>query len=177
MKYLLNNELNGIEIYFDGKPEAKIIEKLKEYKFRWNHFKKCWYAKQKQENIQFAEKLINGNLEIKENKEIQNHYGVKIGDIFTYSWGWEQTNVDCFQVIGLKGKSTAILREIGKEICPNLSKGYSSMAGMFVAVKDSFISEKTIEKRIQVCKYSKNPYMSLNYDRAYKWDGKEFMGW
>jgi hypothetical protein len=39
----------------------------------------------------------------------------KIGDIFRSSWGYDQTNVNYYQVVALRGKSQVVLREIGKE--------------------------------------------------------------
>ena len=42
----------------------------------------------------------------------QNAEGVHVGDLFAVSWGWEQTNVDFFQAVALKGAHTVILREI-----------------------------------------------------------------
>ena len=45
----------------------------------------------------------------------QNAHGVRVGDLFYESWGYDQTNVDFYEVVELKGKATAILREIGKE--------------------------------------------------------------
>jgi hypothetical protein len=44
---------------------------------------------------------------------VVNAHGVKTGDIFYVSWGWEQTNVDYFQVVKATAK-TATVREIGK---------------------------------------------------------------
>ena len=43
--------------------------------------------------------------------------GIKAGDIFYSSWGYDQTNVDYYQVIGVtpSGKSVRI-RRIGQEI-------------------------------------------------------------
>lgn len=41
-----------------------------------------------------------------------NKYGVKIGDIFSASWGWEQTNVDFFQVVALVGETSVRVREV-----------------------------------------------------------------
>ena len=38
--------------------------------------------------------------------------GVKVGDVFVDSWGWEQTNIDFYQVVGLRGKSSVELRPI-----------------------------------------------------------------
>ena len=53
----MNNEKNGIEIRFDGKPESSVIAALKENGFRWSGKKKMWYAKQNAERIAFAESL------------------------------------------------------------------------------------------------------------------------
>ena len=40
-----NESVEGIEVYFDTKPENDIIKELKENKFRWHNVKKCWYIK------------------------------------------------------------------------------------------------------------------------------------
>ena len=53
----LNQELNGIEIKFDSKPDEATIEAIKKNGFRWNRAKKIWYAKQTAEHITFAESL------------------------------------------------------------------------------------------------------------------------
>jgi hypothetical protein len=58
-KLVYNQELNGIEIYFDGKPDQAILDNLKNTGFRWSNFKKCWYAKQSEKTIKEAEKYIN----------------------------------------------------------------------------------------------------------------------
>lgn len=41
-----------------------------------------------------------------------NADGVHIGDLYYDIWGYEQTNVDFYQVISLKGKHTALIRRI-----------------------------------------------------------------
>lgn len=53
----INNELNGIEILFENKPEAGTIAALKENGFRWSPKNKLWYAKHTAERISFAESL------------------------------------------------------------------------------------------------------------------------
>lgn len=58
--YMINAELNGVEIYFEDKPDAEIREALKANRFRWNGRKKCWYAKQSEERIALAEKIASG---------------------------------------------------------------------------------------------------------------------
>jgi hypothetical protein len=175
-RYVLNNELNGIELYFDKKPEQKIIDALKSNKWRWSNYKKCWYTKQNEIAVEFAEKLINNKSESIQQaparEEKQTIQGVKIGDIFTYSWGYEQTNVDCYQVVGIKGKSTVLLREIGSQFA---SSAGNSMAGNFTAVKDAFVNEEIIEKRVRVWKnYNNQVYIKFRHGHGHKWDGREF---
>lgn len=50
----LNSEKNGVEIRFDGKPEAAVIESLKANGFRWSGKQKMWYAKQTDEVMAFV---------------------------------------------------------------------------------------------------------------------------
>ena len=68
---------------------------------------------------------------------------VKEGDIFVASWGWEQTNVDAYQVVEKKG-ATVTLREIGLESVEG-SEGF--MSDRVRPAKDIFIGE-AFKKRI-----------------------------
>lgn len=56
-----NNELNGIEIRFDGKPAAQVIESMKANGFRWSGKQKMWYAKQNAGRIAFAKTIGDVN--------------------------------------------------------------------------------------------------------------------
>ncbi len=58
--YKLNNELSGVEIYFNGKPVKDILTNLKAEGFRWNGRKLCWYAKQSPNTMEIAEAMANG---------------------------------------------------------------------------------------------------------------------
>src|SRR5574344_1687349 len=57
IKMVLNEELNGVELYFPGKPTQGIINTLKENRFRWSNNKKCWYAKQNSNTLAFAQTM------------------------------------------------------------------------------------------------------------------------
>ena len=52
--YTLNQELNGIEISFDKKPDNDTLTALKKQGFRWHRVKKVWYAKQTAERLKLA---------------------------------------------------------------------------------------------------------------------------
>lgn len=117
VQVLKNEEKQGIEIYFDTKPIQEIINTLKEAKFRWHNVKKCWYAKENENTLEIANKINNGE-EIKNvTKDVPretktNIFGIKVGDIFEMSWGYEQTNVDFFRVKELRGKTQVVLQEV-----------------------------------------------------------------
>jgi hypothetical protein len=55
----LNDKLNGIELFFTGKPSEGTRELLKENGFRWSKYNKCWYSKQSDKTILFAESLVS----------------------------------------------------------------------------------------------------------------------
>lgn len=101
-KIVTNEEHQGEELYFDDKPTEEIITILKENGYRWHRAKRCWYRKLDYTGT-------------KQNKQ-QNYLGVKIGDIFHYSWGYEQTNANYFQVVALKGTKQVIIKEIAYQV-------------------------------------------------------------
>jgi hypothetical protein len=55
--YKLNNEKNGVEIYFEDKPSEEVRNMLKMNGFRWAKYNKCWYTKQSDNNITLAKQL------------------------------------------------------------------------------------------------------------------------
>ena len=141
-----NNEQNGIELYFSVYPLTGTKETLKNYGFRWNHKKSCWYAKRGAMADEIATICAETTLdeyrgiasrtgetvtEIKPKAEkatsskpktakkptaTANKYGVKVGDFFTMQWGYEQTNNSFFQVVSLVGTSSVRVREVSPNI-------------------------------------------------------------
>lgn len=41
-----NGDVQGFELYFDAKPNAKVLRTLRDARFCWHSVKKCWYARQ-----------------------------------------------------------------------------------------------------------------------------------
>lgn len=114
-----NPSFNSIEITFDGKPSDAIRTALKELRFRWHNVKKVWYGYKDEQTVRAAIAAADGEqpTETKPTKaEKVNKYGVKVGDLFHSSWGYDQTNVDFFQVIALVGETSVRVREV----CPRM---------------------------------------------------------
>ena len=169
MKVNLNKKLNGIELIFQEKPETEILTMLKENGFRWHRQKKLWYAKVTDERKAFVKELQKANTEIisvpnnvsetptkaKAKKKPVNKYGVKVGDMFCDIWGYEQTNVDFYQVVDLKGSTTVVLKPVKKN-----ARMIGDMSYMVSPIKDDFLEgkyktrlmtngEETIQRRVK----------------------------
>jgi hypothetical protein len=102
---------------------------------------------------------------------------VKLGDIFHWSWGYDQTNCDFFQVTKKIGKSTVELTAIGAKTVE--SKGYSDMACLLVAVKDAFLTGNRANVLTKRVMFSNGiPYVSMPFGWCGLWDGKpEYNSW
>ncbi|ECJ2934365.1 hypothetical protein FN906_23505 [Salmonella enterica subsp. enterica] len=61
---------------------------------------------------------------------------VSVGDVFVSSWGYEQTNVNFWQVISLHGKKTVTVRRISAE-----SEYTGSMTGFKTPVLNDFTGD------------------------------------
>jgi hypothetical protein len=94
---------------------------------------------------------------------------VEIGTIFVCSWGYDQTNIDYYQVVEFtpSGKSVRIRR-----ICKRAHDG-----DRVLPVKDAFLSGKIIDKGDIMTKRlmrfdSGTAYLSLSaYRTAFVWNG------
>lgn len=62
---------------------------------------------------------------------------LKVGDVLYYSWGWEQTNIDYFQVVS-KSVASVVLREIAKRIDAD---GPMAMSGKAYPCPGEFVGE------------------------------------
>ena len=98
-------------------------------------------------------------------KVVENKLNVKVGDVFYNSWGYEQTNINFYQVTGLRGSTQILLRPISSVITKNC--GFCSV--MVKPVKDTFTGE---EIRKTVKGTSENPYCNADYGFLHKttWD-------
>ena len=64
IKVLKNTEHNGVEVYFNDRPNANIITELKNHFFKWHTAKKCWYARATEQAQKFIETLTNTKIDI-----------------------------------------------------------------------------------------------------------------
>ena len=101
-----------------------------------NYFIELEKAEMEKKNLKILKKEVKHSIE--------NPY--KLGDVLVNSWGYDQTNVNFYQVVEVKAKSVVII-EICYKVAGN-SVGYDSCR--VVPVKDNFVNNEPILKRIQV---------------------------
>lgn len=91
---------------------------------------------------------------------------LEVGDILDSSWGYEQTNVDFYQVTAVVGKRTIKIRKISHEMVEDSMISHG-MACDVVPVKDSFIGEEMTKV------VTSGDHISFNsYRGASKWNGR-----
>jgi hypothetical protein len=98
----------------------------------------------------------------------RHHYAsaVIVGDIFYSQWGYDQTNLDYYQVIKTTPTMVAI-RKIEKR----LTRGRGLPTEYYMPIANKFVGPP-VNKKLK--EHGGGAYVNLNsYASAYKWDGKE----
>lgn len=104
--------------------------------------------------------IIEKKKEVRSNVEHQ----YKVGQVLYASWGYEQTNIDFYQIVELKGKQ-AILREIAGEMVEYTSGD----SGRIKPKENEFVSEP-MKKNVQFYINSKNEpvfYIKMGSSRGH----------
>ena len=95
---------------------------------------------------------------------------LKVGDIIYNSWGYDQTNIDFYQVISKTEKSVK-LRMIKKE-----TEETGFMCGHCIALKNQFTNRPSINKRIKY--YKDKISIHFSFGCGSKWNGEKlYFSW
>lgn len=140
---------------------------------RTKPFMYFWYETEAKRNAKITEffETVTANQERKAatRKERAQPHNVKLGDIFSTSWGWDQTQVEFYQVVELKGKATVVVRELKAHVAAGSETTGDS--NRVYAVKDDFSTVGTSKHRINM--QGNYPTFTAAYNAtASAWDGK-----
>lgn len=117
--------------------------------------------------------------------------GVKVGDFFYTSWGYDQTNVDFYKVVGLTPKGVKVQEWTSKAVSDEgpqvqVVPGDSPKVGCWVVSPDGGWSEydrtataPVLTKRLKSAGFSKAAISLESYKSGWLWDGspKSKTGW
>lgn len=134
--------------------DGKILVKVYNTKAKkeWNQLEKYFSFRTEEERTKYIDGIKSAILHREEQKEQRRLRRInfvnpaKVGDILEASWGYDQTNVDYYQVVGVKGKMVEV-REIGAKTVEG--SGFShGMADMVTPAKDRFIKDSEVMRKI-----------------------------
>ena len=145
----------------------------------------CHMFRNNEERDKYIEKQVKlVDLKVEEDKKRKaekkkqlDDLNIEVGTILNSNWGYGQTNVEFYQVVGFKGR-TVKLREIAKKYDDSKS-GHCDMSGYFLPVKDKFINDEILTRRVGYNMYSKNIKVKINdVVEAWLWGGEsEYISW
>lgn len=105
---------------------------------------------------------------------MKNHT-LELGDILYSSWGYNQTNIDFYQVTKLIGKSMVEIRRLNTESSDEIS----FMTALKTPIKDNFEENphlsKTLRRKVSKFNYRDEVIEYVRYEinvRCIKWDGE-----
>ena len=126
------------------------------YMFRDENQRELYVSKQ----IDERKEVLNRKEKLREEKKNFRH-DLVVGDILYSSWGYDQTNVDFYEVLATTEKSV-IIREVGQKVVKE-----DSYAEYVVPVPGRYIGSK-MNKRV-----GNGGYVRVSGSQsASKWDGK-----
>ena len=157
-----------LSINAKGKPIARFFKLLSVGKNK-GQFKQLegFYFENEERRQQYIDKKIATIKEREEDKqsikqrkeEAKADHNFKVGDILYQSWGYEQTNIDFYQITAVLNKSVRI-RKIGQEMV----KSAGFMSEYVKPSKDSFIGEESTHP-IKVYLWNDKPNYSVSNGR------------
>jgi hypothetical protein len=137
------------------------------YKFKTEADRAEWINKKIKQIDEMKKRKDAWNAEKKAKKQALLE-SVKVGDVFYASWGYEQTNIDYYQVVGKKGQ-TLTFRKIGSEIV----KQTGPFSANVRPVKDDFIGEP-FKKRVSAYSIKLD---SVRYISKTDWSAVHHSSW
>lgn len=99
----------------------------------------------------------------------------KVGDVLHYSWGWEQTQCEFYQVTEVKDKTVTV-----RAIAAEMTEATSSMACMMTAKPGEFLEgqwAETLTKRV-LMQSEGSACLKMDHGYARVWNGKpQYRSW
>ena len=100
-------------------------------------------------------------------------HGLEVGCIVHYSWGYDQTNPEFWEVIEKKGKTMVVLREIAQITV----KATGPMASQVTCRPGVFLEKgEPVTKRVNVSKYEPKGSVSFDFGSGSYWGTAEEPG-
>ena len=165
-------------------PEAKVVAYLYEnrngkptmlvFKGKAQKPTKHYHYNTSEKRAESLNSYIEDQVKIEADKKARREakkaavHGLSVGDILYESWGYDQTNIEFYQVVEVVSNKTIKIRELKQ------NQDYSSqyMSGKTVAIKDQFLNDTIYTKRISGAYHDKAYFPGVYHGSLSLWDGK-----
>lgn len=101
-------------------------------------------------------------------------HDLRVGDCLKCVWGYDQTNVDYYQVIALKGRTMVTVRQIDADHRPS---SHNFMVGKTTPLKDKFIGGPFSAKVGKGYHGAMNCIRITSYSHASKCEWSDVANW
>lgn len=146
----------------------KAVKPYANYSFKTAERREAYLAEQVKGHESYQ--AIKAKRKVERKGTPEDHAKVEIGTIFAYSWGYEQTNVDFYEVVEKKGASV-LVREIGFES----TGACGHMSDHVVPKKGKFTGPATLKK---LSFSGGQALLSMPHGGCSVWDGRpEYRSW
>ncbi|HEX8865371.1 MAG TPA: hypothetical protein VF821_06895 [Lentzea sp.] len=148
------------------------------YRFKTVEQREAWVA-QFVESVEVSQAAKAEARAAAKNKARECASSVEVGTVFAHSWGYDQTNVDFYQVVAKRGQMVEVRPIASTEIDGTAM----AMSGHVTPVPGAFITKsyklqdahgnykQSLTKRLQFTD-SGAPYLSFEYGWCGVWEGK-----
>lgn len=122
--YTLNAEKNGIEITFDSKPAAAILETIKAAGYRWSRSRRLWWAKQSPKALETAQAITEGRAEAQAPQDTATALGLWERTRWTPGPGGDECHA---HTVGSNYKAGLSNKEIAATVKRELSRRFPAI--------------------------------------------------
>lgn len=154
--YTYSMDKDPIAMGFYGKTKKPVFHYRFKSPERMQEYIDKFFADRKQHFVRKAEAKAKRE---SASQEMANK--AKVGDIYYSSWGYDQTNIDFYQIVGKKGKMSFLVQKIGSKITKHTDWGAD-----YVVPNPDHTRGEPMLKRMSEYGFNLNSYSS-----ASPWDG------
>ena len=166
-----NLDNKPVAVLYKPTPKAKFSKEKQIFGFRFlNEDRRLEYINEDYLNRvknQEAKEKYKSDKKIKNKSDLLN---VKVGDIFKDSWGYEQTNVDYFQVVAKPSSSFIVVKKINYEL---IDETVSNMSAYVKPLINSFKNDEELKFKLNGASFKSSSFSWANnvekieYEKAY----------
>ena len=156
--YTYSMNSNPVAMGFFGKTKKPIFHYRFKSPERMQEYIDKFFADRKQHFVRKAEAQAK---RLSAGQEMANN--AKVGDIYSSSWGYDQTNIDFYKIVEKKGKMSFMLQKIGSMISRHTDWGVD-----YVMPNPEHTKGEPMLKRMTEYGFNINSFAT-----ASPWDGKE----